>query len=128
MNPWFGWGLAAVFVAVAWQTYGWQGVVFALTAIVFWLLLQFNRALRAVKTASGRPVGEVGSAVMLNAKLQPGMPMMKVLGLTGALGRKLSEDPETWIWTDASGASVTVELRGGKVTQWRLTREAAPEA
>ena len=125
MNPYFGWALAAVMIAVAWQSYGWQGVLFAVTVIVFWLLLQFTRALRAMKNAAGAPVGRVDSAVMLNAKLQQGMPMIKVLALTKSLGRKVAGAPEAWAWTDDGGASVTVELQGGKVQRWTFSR---PEA
>lgn len=129
MNPYFGWALAAVMIAVAWQSYGWQGVLFAVTVIVFWLLLQFNRALRAMKHAADAPVGRVDSAVMLNAKLQPGMPMIKVLGLTKSLGRKLATDPETWCWSDAGGSEVTVEMQAGKVQRWTLQRPVSePEA
>ena len=126
MNPYFGWALAAVMIAVAWQSYGWQGVLFAVTVIVFWLLLQFNRALRAMKNAAEAPVGRVDSAVMLNAKLQQGMPMIKLLALTKSLGRKLAEQPETWGWTDDGGSSVTVEVQGGKVQRWTLSRPEAP--
>lgn len=125
MNPYFGWALAAVMIAVAWQSYGWQGVLFAVTVIVFWLLLQFNRALRSVKNAANAPVGRIDSAVMLNAKLHAGMPMIKVLALTKALGRKVAAEPETWAWADDGGSEVTVELNGGKVHRWHLTR---PEA
>ena len=57
MNPVLGWLLAAIFVFLAWRQYGWQGVAFAGTAIVFWLLLQFNRAMRTMRKAADRPVG-----------------------------------------------------------------------
>ena len=43
MNPWIGWTLATLLVLAGWTRYGWQGVLFAVTAVVFWLLLQFNR-------------------------------------------------------------------------------------
>ena len=122
MNPYFGWALAAAMVAVGWHSYGWQGVLFAVTVVVFWLLLQFNRALRAMKKAADAPVGRVDSAVMLNAKLEAGMPMLKVIGLTRSLGRKVAVEPETWAWADDGGSEVTVELSGGKVKQWRLIR------
>jgi uncharacterized protein (DUF58 family) len=82
MNSALGWALAALFAVLAWQQYGWQGLTFAFTAIVFWLLLQFNRALRVMKNASQAPVGRVDSAVMLNAKLKPGMTLLQVLTLT----------------------------------------------
>jgi hypothetical protein len=126
MNPYFGWALAAVMIAVAWQSYGWQGVLFAVTVIVFWLLLQFNRALRAMKNAAAAPVGRVDSAVMLNAKLEAGMPMLKVIALTRSLGRKVAAEPETWAWADDGGSEVTVELQGGKVKRWQLNRPNDP--
>ena len=52
MTAWVGWGLAAAAVAVGYAGYGWPGVVLALGVVVFWLLLQFNRALRALRWTS----------------------------------------------------------------------------
>ncbi|HEX6705083.1 MAG TPA: hypothetical protein VF169_10010 [Albitalea sp.] len=121
MNPVLGWALAALFVAAAWQQYGWQGVLFAASAIVFWLLLQFNRAVRAMKNAADAPVGHVDSAVMFNAKLKPGMPMMQVVTLTKSLGRKVSDTPETWAWSDAD-STVTLVFDKGRLQSWVLQR------
>ena len=47
MDARLGWALAVVGVALGWVQWGWQGVLLALSVIVFWLLLQFTRALRA---------------------------------------------------------------------------------
>lgn len=127
MNPALGWALAALFAVLAWQQYGWQGLIFAFTATVFWLLLQFNRALRVMRNASRAPVGRVDSAVMLNAKLKPGMTLLQVLTLTESLGRKVSDRPERFEWADASGAGVVVTMVRGRCTGWELQRvEPAP--
>jgi hypothetical protein len=122
MNPVIGWTLAVIFVALAWQQYGWQGALFAATAVVFWLLLQFNRAIRAMKNASNRPVGRVDSAVMLHAKLKPGMTLMQVLSLTRSLGRKVGDHPERFEWVDASDSSVVVTVQRGRCVSWTLKR------
>jgi len=53
MTAWVGWGLAVAALAVGYASYGWPGVVLALGVVVFWLLLQFSRALRALRLASG---------------------------------------------------------------------------
>ena len=127
MNPVFGWALAAIFVVLAWRQYGWQGVAFAASAIVFWLLLQFNRAVRTMKNASSAPVGLVDSAVMLHSKLKPGITLMQVITLTRSLGRKLSDEPERYEWADASGARVTVDVHDGRVTTWQLQRDGDSE-
>ena len=124
MNTIVGWSLAVLAVAAGWWSYGWQGVVMAASLIVFWLLLQFSRTLRVMKSAGNAPIGEVDSAVMLNAKLKPGMPLMRVLTLTGSLGRRVSDSPEVWAWSDAYGASVALTLEAGKLTRWELTRPA----
>ena len=126
MNPIVGWVLAALAVGLAWQKYGWQGAAFAGTLVVFWLLLQFNRAVRVMKNASSAPVGHVASAVMFNSKLKRGMTMMQLITLTGSLGRKQSESPERWAWTDDSGAGVTVVLQSGKLESWTLVRTESP--
>lgn len=124
MNTKIGWGLAAVAVAMGYWFFGWRGVALAGSGMVFWLLLQFSRSMRVMRTAAGAPMGSVPSAVMLHARLQVGMPLMKILPLTRSLGEKRADDPETFRWTDASGASVTVELVQGRCTQWRLQRPA----
>jgi len=117
-----GWALAVAAVAVGYAGYGWRGVLLAVTVIVFWLLLQFSRALRVMRLAAQAPVGQVPSAVMLHAKLQPGMPLMAVIKLTRSLGRKVRDEPETFAWRDESGAEVEIEFAGGRCQVWRLTR------
>ena len=122
MNAKLGWALAVVAVALGYLQYGWPGAVMAISAVVFWLLMQFTRALRAMRTAGTAPVGSVASAVMLNAKLKPGQRLMDVIVLTRSLGEKLSDEPETYRWTDGSGVSVTVELAKGLCVRWTLAR------
>jgi hypothetical protein len=117
-----GWGLAALAVAVGYWGYGWPGVVLAATAIVFWLLLQFSRALRALRLAAGAPVGQVPSAVMLHARLHPGMRLAEIIKITRSLGRKVGDDPETFAWCDASGAEVQIEFSRGRSRVWQLKR------
>ena len=65
--------LGVVVVAVAYQGFGWAGVALAGGGIVMWMLLHFTRMMRVLQRASNRPVGFVDSAVMLNAKLRPGL-------------------------------------------------------
>jgi hypothetical protein len=130
MNAILGWALAAAAVAVGYTVYGWPGVLLAFSVIVFWLLLQFSRALRVLRTAGGNPVGLVPNAVMFNAKLQKGMRLPDVLKLTKSLGRRIgeTENPETWAWVDDGGDEVQVQLQGGLVTTWHLVRAEAPAA
>ncbi len=127
MNAILGWSLAASAVALGWWQYGWRGVVLAVSMIVFWLLLQFSRALRAVKNASRAPVGQVGSAVMFNSKLRPGMSLVQVLALTGSLGRKVEapgadRQTESWSWADEGDSRVTLTFVSGKLRHWHLHR------
>jgi len=130
MNPFVGWGLAVIGIAMGYALWGWRGVGLAGSVIVFWLLMQFSRAMRVMRTAGGRPIGQVASAVMLQAKMRTGMRLMDIILLTNSLGEKRAERPETWRWTDASGASVTVELVGGRCTRWDFQRpvDEAPAA
>ena len=113
-------------IAVGWASYGWPGVVLAITVIVFWLLLQFSRALRAMREAGGRPVGQVASAVMLNASLHRGLRLTQVITKTRSLGVKLADEPETFGWTDAAGDSVRVEFTAGRCSAWALQRAEPP--
>lgn len=131
MSGALGWALAAAAIAAGYAAWGWSGVVLAVTLIVFWLLLQFSRALRVLRTAGNAPVGHVDSAVMLNVKLQAGMRLPQILALTKSLGHKLADDPETFEWRDAGGDAVRVELHNGRSTRWMLQRaggDAPPAA
>ena len=123
--------LGAVVVVIAYRAYGWPGVALAGGGIVMWMLLHFNRLMRVLQRASNRPIGHVDSAVMLNARLRPGVNMLHVVAMTRALGEQLSakdQQPEVFRWTDASGSSVTCEFALGKLVKWELFRPApAPE-
>ena len=65
--------LGVALVALAWRSYGWAGVALVVGGIVMWALLHFNRLMQALKRAANRPIGYVDSAVMLNARLKPGV-------------------------------------------------------
>lgn len=122
MNNWIGSALALAALVLGGLVYGWQGVVLALTVIMFWLLLQFTRLMRVMKAAGEAPIGTVKSAVMLNAKMRAGMKLVDVIPLTRSLGKKLGESPETWAWQDEGGVRVELVLEGGKVARWTLIR------
>jgi hypothetical protein len=77
-----------------------------------------------LRLAAGTPVGQVPSAVMLHARLQPGMRLTDVIKITRSLGRKVSDDPETFAWCDASGAEVQIEFVRGRSRVWQLQRNA----
>jgi hypothetical protein len=104
--------------------YGWPGIVLAITVIVFWLLLQFSRTLRLLRSAANSPVGHVANAVMLNAKMRKGLRLPAVIGLTRSLGRKVADEPETFVWRDVGGDEVRCEFVDGRCTRWTLTRAA----
>ena len=117
-------GLAGLLV-LAHRQFGWQGVALASGGLLMWLLLHFNRLMHVMRRASGRPVGQVASAVMLNAKLQAGRPLLHVIALTRSLGERLSAEgaqPEIYRWRDDSDSQVTCEFQDGKLLRWTLER------
>ena len=122
MNPIIGWTLAVIGTALGYYRYGWPGVALCVSVVVFWLLLQFSKAVRAMRVAGQSPVGVVPSAVMLHSKLRKGMRLMQIILHTRSLGAKVREVPEVWRWTDGSGASVVVTLVNGRCTGWTLER------
>ena len=75
--------LGVVIVAAGWRAYGWGGVALATGGILMWVLLHFNRAMQVLKRAADRPIGYVDSAVMLNAKLKPGVNLLHVVATPG---------------------------------------------
>ena len=119
-----GWALAALALVAGYMGYGWPGVLLALTVTVFWLLMQFSRAVRTMTRAAERPLGTVDSALMLHSKLHAGMRLPEILKLSGSLGRKVSEgsESESFAWRDGGGDEVVMELKGGQLTAWRLQR------
>jgi hypothetical protein len=125
MNPRLGWLLAAVFAFAAWRAYELAGLAFAASAIVFWLLLQFNRAVRVMKNAAASPVGHVASAVMFHAALARGMTMLQIVTKTKSLGRKVEGGDDDWRWSDDGGASVVLHFEAGRLARWQIER--APE-
>ncbi|MBL8305015.1 MAG: hypothetical protein JNM26_19855 [Ideonella sp.] len=134
MNATMGWGLAVLAVAVGWFSYGWQGVVLAVSVVVFWLLLQFSRALRVMRNAADMPLGSVPSVVMLQSRLKPGLTMMQVVGMTRSLGRRVDPLPagadgadEAWHWSDEGGVGVVLLFGRGKLLRWTLERPPAAE-
>jgi hypothetical protein len=116
-------------VALAWRAYGWAGLAVASGAIVMWVLLHFTRLMHVLKKAADRPIGYVGSAVMLNARLRRGVTLLHVVALTRALGEQLSpkdQQPEVFRWTDGTQSHVTCEFVDGKLHKWSLVRPQQP--
>lgn len=120
--------LACLALLIAgWQMGGWLGVAAAAGALVMWLLLHYTRLLTILKRAAERPIGFVPSAVMLNARLKPGVTLMHVVAMTrslGALQSPKNEQPEFFRWSDEGGSHVTCEFLQGKLVRWVLERPA----
>ena len=122
--------LGIALVALAYHSYGWTGVAFVASGLVMWMLLHFNRMVQVLKRAANRPIGTVASAVMLNAKLRPGVTLLHVVALTRALGELRSpkgSQPEIFRWSDNSQSHVTCEFIGGKLEKWELWRPQVSE-
>ena len=122
MNPWLGWALAAAFTWIAWQTYQFRGLAFAASVIVFWLLLTFNRVVRAMKRAADQPVGHVESAVMFHAGLAERMTMLQIVTKTKTLGRKIDATDDDWRWSDEGDSHVDLHFEGGRLVRWKIER------
>lgn len=123
-------GLAVLFYA-AYRSYSWMGVVAVGGGTVMWLLLHFTRLMTIVRRASDRPIGYVGSAIMLNVKLKPKVSLMHVIAMTRSLGQRLSEEgqqPEIYRWTDGTQSHVTCEFANGRLMKWTLERPQPAQA
>ena len=122
--------LGIVLIAMAYRSYGWAGVALVIGGVVMWGLLHFTRMTQVLTRASKRPVGFVDSAVMLNARLKPGVPLLHVLALTRALGTLRSPkdtQPELFRWTDGTDSYVDCEFLNGKLVKWELVRPVQPD-
>ena len=119
-----------ILVVMGFRSYGWMGVAAVGGGVVMWALLHFTRLMNVLRKAADRPIGHVGSAVMLNARLQAGVSLMHVVAMTRSLGALQSpenEQPEFYRWTDGIRSHVTCEFHNGKLVKWVLERPAAPE-
>ncbi|WP_353233446.1 glycerate kinase [Diaphorobacter ruginosibacter] len=117
-------GIVLLFVA-SYNAWGWQGPITVLGGLVMWALLHYTRIMNVMQKANKSPIGYVGSAVMLNARLRPGVNLLHVIALTRALGERLTElgkDPEIYRWTDGTQSFVTCEFVNGRLVKWELTR------
>jgi hypothetical protein len=117
-------------VFAAWRAYGPQGILTVSGGLVMWALLHFTRLMNVMQKARNSPIGYVGSAVMLNAKLKPGVNLMHVIAMTRSLGELLSaegQDPERYRWTDGTQSHVICEFVGGRLARWELVRPAPQE-
>ncbi|PIF98594.1 glycerate kinase [Comamonas sp. 26] len=117
-------GLIVLMIA-AYQSASWPGVAAVAGGIIMWGLLHFTRLMSIMKKASDRPIGYVGSAVMLNVKLRPKVALVHVIAMTRSLGQRLSEEgqsPEIYRWTDGTNSSVTCEFVNGRLMKWELQR------
>ncbi len=124
--------LAAIALgAGAWRAGGWAGLALLASGLLLWFLLYYTRLITIMKRAADRPIGYVGSAVMLNARLKAGLPLLSVVALTRSLGQRLSPEgaePEVYRWRDPGESQVTTEFEGGRLARWRLERPAEPAA
>ena len=117
-------GLVVLMIA-AYRSASWPGVAAVAGGIIMWGLLHFTRLMSIMKKASNRPIGYVGSAVMLNVKLRPKVALVHVIAMTRSLGLRLSEEgqsPEIYRWTDGSNSYVTCEFVNGRLMKWELQR------
>ena len=114
--------------AIAYQSYGWRGLVVVASVLVFGILLHFSRMMQVLKRAANRPIGSVDSAVMLNAKIKPGATLLHVVAMTRSLGLLKSAkgaQPEVFEWKDGSQSVVTCTFVGGKLSHHELFRPQA---
>lgn len=114
-------------LVLGYRFYGWPGVLAAATVLVMWLLLHVSRLMQIFKRAASRPIGQVDSAVMLHAKLKPGMTLLHVVAMTRSLGEWASEkgsEPEVLRWRDNTASHVTCTFVGGKLVEHTLLRPA----
>ena len=117
--------LAVAAMALAYRFYGWAGIALAGGVLTMGLMLHFTRMMNVLKRTTNRPIGYVDSAVMLNAKLKPGMTLLHVIAMTRSLGQPLSEkdaQPEVFRWTDGTQSHVSCTFAGGKLAQHALVR------
>lgn len=123
MKPALGALLALACLFAGGAVYGWKGVVFALSAILLLLLLQFTKLMRVMGSASRAPVGRLGNALVVEVRLKAGMPLVDVLALTGSLGEAVEGRPQAYAWVDQGGDRLTLQFSpASRLLSWTLQR------
>lgn len=123
----------------SWHKGGWHGLLLAGSGVLLWLLLHYTRLILVMRRAARHPKGWTHSALMLNSRLQTGLPLLQVVALTQSLGEPLpadaaepAADSERWRWRDDGGDSLIAHFTHGRLSQWHLERARpatpAPEA
>lgn len=133
MSARLGWALAAVAALLGWHQAGGLGLAAVFSATVFWLLLQWARSLRVLRTLAGQPKGRVADAAKLAAGLCAQLPALELYGRAQALGVPQAAWPGegppaappapgegVMRWTDPQGRCLWAELREGRLQRWRL--------
>jgi hypothetical protein len=133
MNPksMFLWLLSIAMLVSGFHKFGWQGVAVVLGGIMMWMLLHFTRMMTVLKRAANQPMGYVGSAVMLNAKLRKKVSLLHVMALTRSIGLLQTvkdAQPEVYRWQDTGGSQVTCTFIDGKLQSWALYRPIVKDA
>ncbi len=111
-----------VVVTAAYVLYDWHGVALAATALVTWVLWQLSRFMKVMRTAANRPMGQVGSATALQARLRTGMPLLEVITFAKSLGKPLTpegQQPEEFAWTDDGQTQLRCVFQDGKLLRWK---------
>ena len=115
--------LALACLVAGGAVYGWQGVVFALTAILMLLLVQFTKLMRVMGRASRAPIGRRGNALVVEVRLKADMPLVDVLTLTGSLGEAVPNQAHAYTWTDEGGDRLTLQFSpNSRLQSWQLQR------
>ena len=117
-------------VVAGYRSYGMQGIFGVAGGLVMWALLHYTRLMKVMTRAKNSPIGYVGSAVMLNAKLRTGVNLLHVVAMTRSFGEQLTPantDPESYRWTDGTQSHVTCEFVNGRLVRWALERPVVQE-
>lgn len=84
------------------RSFGWVGVIAVIAIFVIICALQFYRIFKLIATIQHAPEGVTQNAVWLSKQIKPGMSLVKVVQRARALGKKISDSPEIYIWQDSS--------------------------
>jgi hypothetical protein len=122
MTPWMAAGVALALLLGGGVLLGWQGVIFAMTVLVFWLSVQIAKLMRVMKQVGAAPAGQLASAAAVQARLKAGMPLARLLELTGSMGTRIAGPDKTYAWQDATGDRLELRLEKGRLASWQLLR------
>lgn len=103
------------------KAFGLLGVLGVVAVFILICLTIFFRMMRLLKTINASPEGKLSNAEAFHAQIAVGMPLIKIVQIAEALGKRVQETPPTYVWQDDT-QQVIVTFNGQNAEQIEMVQ------